>query len=56
MGQCHKPPGGQTLRQRELQGHASLGICHQLGIEEGGLVEVLPHLHLFGLRLLTPVS
>ena len=46
VGQPHEAPGSETLRQRELQGYRTLCIRRQLGIEEGGLVEVLAHLHL----------
>ena len=52
MGQSHKPPGGQTFGERELQGYAPRLVCHQLGIEERGLVQVLTHLHLIALCFL----
>ena len=46
MSESHKAPGGQTLRQRKLQGDNPRGVCRQLGIEEGRLVEVLADLYL----------
>ena len=47
MGQTHESPGGKTLGQRELQGHVAILIGGELGIEEGGLVQILAHLHLW---------
>ena len=44
MGKTHETPSSETLRQRELQGYPTLCIRCQLGIEEGGLVEVLTDL------------
>ena len=41
VGQSHEAPGGKALGQGELQGNHAVGICHQLWIEEGRLVEVL---------------
>ena len=51
MGQSHKAPGGETLRQRELHHYPALLVSRQLRIEESGLVQVLTHLHLFLLLL-----
>ena len=46
MGQTHKAPGGQALGQGELQGDDAVLVRRHLGIEEGGLVQVLTHLRL----------
>ena len=56
MGQTHESPGGKTLWQRKLQSHTSILICRQLGIEEGGLVQVLTHLHLRLLLVVNTIS
>ena len=53
MGQSHEAPGGETLWQRELHSHMTILVRRQLGIEEGGFVQVLAHLHL---RLLFALS
>ena len=45
MGQTQQTPGGETLWQRELQGHRTIRRRRELGIEEGGLVQVLTHLY-----------
>ena len=46
MSHTEETPGGETFGQRELNGYATLFIGGELGIEEGGLVEVLAYLHL----------
>ncbi len=46
MGQTHQSPGSQTLGEGKLQRDMTFAVGGQLGIEEGGLVEVLAHLHL----------
>ena len=46
MGHTKETPGGETFGQRELNGDATMLIGSELGIEEGGLVEVLAYLHL----------
>ena len=46
MCQTQEAPRSETLRKRELQGHLSLLVCGQLGIEEGCLVEILTKLYI----------
>ena len=47
IGHTHESPCGQTLGQRELHHHLTLLVGRQLRITEGGLVQVLAHLHVF---------
>ena len=46
MGQSHEAPGGEALRQRELQAHTTCLVSHELRIEEGCFLQVLPSLGL----------
>ena len=42
----HKTPGGQTLRQRELQRHPTLAISRHHGVAESGLLQIMTKLFL----------
>ena len=48
MRQAHEAPGGQALRQGELQADDTVLVGRQLRVEECCLVEVLAQLHLLG--------
>ena len=41
VSQGHELPCGDALRQGELQAHVAIVIGHEVGEEEGGLVEVV---------------
>ena len=45
MGQTEQTPRSETLGQGELQGNRPVSSSRELGIEEGGLIQVLTHLY-----------
>ena len=56
MGDALEAPGGQALGQGELQHHATETVGSQLRVEEGGLLQVLAHLHGLSPTLLSGIG
>ena len=52
VGNAHEAPGGQALRQRELQHHLPFFVSSQGGVAEGCLLQVLAQLHVLLFLLL----